>query len=63
MQQNWTLIHGDLHSKNMMWDPKSNKIIFLDWESVGLGNGLSDIGYFLISGEIEDRRKWEPELL
>lgn len=60
------LIHGDFRLDNMLFDIKggTEPIAVLDWQTVALGNGLTDIGYFLgcgIGGEL--RRAHEAELL
>lgn len=40
------LVHGDYRIGNMIFAPKSARIIaILDWELSTLGNGLSDLGY------------------
>lgn len=61
-----SIIHGDFRLDNMLFDIKggSEEIAVLDWQTVALGNGLTDIGYFLGTG-IGDalRREHESELL
>ena len=60
------LIHGDFRLDNMLFDVKggAEPIAVLDWQTVALGNGLTDLGYFLGTG-IGDalRRAHEDELL
>lgn len=60
------LIHGDFRLDNMLFDIAggAEPIAVLDWQTVALGNGLTDIGYFLGTG-IGDplRRAHEAELL
>ncbi|MDT9012081.1 phosphotransferase [Novosphingobium sp. APW14] len=60
------LIHGDFRLDNMLFDIKggAEPIAVLDWQTVALGNGLTDIGYFLGTGIGDDlRRAHEGELL
>lgn len=60
------LIHGDFRLDNMLFETKggAEAIAVLDWQTVALGNGMTDIGYFLGTG-IGDtlRRAHEAELL
>ena len=60
------LIHGDFRLDNMLFEIHSGAepIAVLDWQTTGVGNGLTDIGYFLGTG-IGDalRRAHEGELL
>jgi aminoglycoside phosphotransferase (APT) family kinase protein len=60
------LIHGDFRLDNMLFDIKggAEPIAVLDWQTVAVGNGLTDIGYFLGCG-IGDalRREAERELI
>jgi hypothetical protein len=68
----WTLVHGDYHPANMMWDCNKRRIVLLDFEVVGLGSGPQDLGQFMISHvnpeirkEIEERlvRSYYQELI
>jgi hypothetical protein len=60
------LVHGDFRLDNMLFDIKggAEEIAVLDWQTVTIGNALTDIGYFLGTG-IGDalRREHEGELL
>jgi hypothetical protein len=60
------LIHGDFRLDNMLFDVRGGlePVAVLDWQTVALGNGLTDVGYFLGCG-IGDRlrRAHERELL
>jgi len=47
--QPFTLVHGDFHPANCLWVPTSRRIVFLDWEAVGVGSGPQDCAQFLIS--------------
>jgi aminoglycoside phosphotransferase (APT) family kinase protein len=35
----WTLVHGDYHPANQLYNPKTKEITTVDWEMVGLGSG------------------------
>lgn len=60
------LMHGDFRLDNMLFDIHggAEEIAVLDWQTVSVGNPLTDIGYFLGTG-IGDplRRAHEDELL
>jgi hypothetical protein len=60
------LIHGDFRLDNMLFDIRggAEPIAVLDWQTVAVGSGLTDIGYFLGCG-IGDalRRQAERELI
>lgn len=60
------LIHGDFRLDNMLFDihAGAESIAVLDWQTVAVGNGLTDIGYFLGTGIGDDlRRAHEDQLL
>lgn len=57
-----TLTHHDCHAGNLFW--QGNKVGFLDWQLVRLGEGVSDVAYFLATALIpETRRRHEESLL
>ncbi len=61
-----SLIHGDFRLDNMLFDIHggAEAIAVLDWQTVAVGNGLTDIGYFLGCGIGSAlRRPHEVELL
>jgi hypothetical protein len=61
-----SLIHGDFWLDNMLFDIQggAEAIGVLDWQTVAVGNGLTDIGYFLGCGIGSTlRRPHEDELL
>lgn len=64
--QTQCIVHGDFRLDNLLFDIKKGQepIAVLDWQTVTVGNGLTDIGYFLGTG-IGDtlRRRYEDELL
>ena len=45
----YTLVHGDFHPANMMYQPTTGKVILLDWEQVGIGSGAQDLAQYMIS--------------
>ena len=60
------LIHGDFRLDNMLFGIKggAEPIAVLDWQTVAIGDGLTDIGYFLGCGVGSSlRRPHEQELL
>jgi hypothetical protein len=63
---NRCIIHGDFRLDNMLFDIQggAEPIAILDWQTLAVGNGLTDIGYFLGTG-IGDalRRECEADLL
>jgi hypothetical protein len=61
-----TLIHGDLHLDNMIFDTRSadRSVVVLDWQTVSVGPPAWDVALFLIGSlSVEDRRAAEGELL
>lgn len=42
-----TLIHGDWRSDNLFTDPAGEQLTVIDFQIVGTGSGLSDLGYFV----------------
>ena len=46
------LLHGDFRLDNMLFDIKggAEPIAVLDWQTVAVGNALTDIGYFMGTG-------------
>ncbi len=65
-QEKVSLVHGDFRLDNVLFDicGGAEPIAVLDWQTLTIGNGLTDIGYFLGCG-IGDplRRAHERELL
>ena len=61
-----SLVHGDFRLDNMLFDIKggAEPIAILDWQTVTLGNPMTDVGYFLGCG-IGDtlRRAHEDQLV
>ena len=47
VQEPVTLIHGDWRSDNLFLDPETGELTVIDFQIVGTGSGLSDLGYFV----------------
>lgn len=59
-----TLTHGDFRPDNLMISPDGSRITTLDWQTIGLGFGGRDVGYFLGLGlDSEVRRANERDLV
>jgi hypothetical protein len=59
-----TLIHHDCHSGNLFWNNDKSHAGFLDWQLVRMGEGVSDVAYFLATALTSDtRQQHELELL
>lgn len=61
-----SLVHGDFRLDNVLFDIRggAEPVAVLDWQTLTIGNGLTDIGYFLGCGIGDDmRRAHESELL
>lgn len=61
-----TLQHLDFRLDNMLFEPQGGRwpLAVLDWQSVTLGAGVLDVGYFIGAGLLpEVRRKHEQDLL
>jgi len=59
-----TLVHHDCHPGNLFWNKSRSKVGFLDWQLVRIGEGVSDVAYFLATAlSIETRMLYEAELL
>ncbi len=59
-----TLIHHDCHPGNLFWYRDQSKVGFLDWQLVRIGEGVSDVAYFLSTALCPKMRKThDAELL
>jgi hypothetical protein len=59
-----TLIHGDLHLDNMIFDGRGRSVTVLDWQTVSLGSPAWDVAMFLSGSlSVADRRAAERDLL
>lgn len=65
-QEQVSLVHGDFRLDNVLFDIKhgAEPVAVLDWQTLTIGNGLTDIGYLLGCGIGDNlRRAHERELL
>ena len=58
----YTLLHNDYHLNNLIFI-EDNKLMILDWQTMSMGRGVSDVACLLGKVPIEDRRVHETELL
>ncbi len=58
-------IHRDIHVDNVLFRaPGANPaFVVIDWQTVGAGRGVSDVGYFIISSIPPDQRRQTEEHL
>jgi len=54
-----TLVHGDASLRNMRTSP-AGEVAFLDWEDVGIGPGVYDLAWLLVSSV--DRHQWKDTI-
>jgi Ecdysteroid kinase-like family len=60
-----TLIHGDLHLDNLLFDARGDgrSVTVLDWQTVSIGSPAWDVALFLFGSlSVDDRRTAESEL-
>lgn len=63
LPENPTLIHADWRSDNMFFD-ENGEIVMIDFQIVGIGTGVYDLGYFICQSiEREVRQGRERELI
>ncbi|WP_420452245.1 oxidoreductase family protein [Ilumatobacter sp.] len=60
-----TLVHFDYRADNLFFDDSGDgSVVVIDWQSISIGGGAADVGYFLGQNlSIEDRRTHEDDLL
>ncbi len=60
-----TLVHGDYRIENFLFgEPGSaDELVILDWQLVGAGSGLRDLGYFLSQNLTPEARREDEERL
>jgi len=59
-----TLIHGDLHLDNLIFDPPGRTVAILDWQIASVGPPASDVALLIYSSlDVEERRASEARLL
>jgi thiamine kinase-like enzyme len=62
MMEPMTLVHGDYRADNMMFD--GNEPVVIDYQIVGTGSGMYDVGYFIGQSIATDvRRGHDRELV
>jgi len=59
-----TLVHFDYRADNLFFDPDDGSVVVIDWQSISVGGGAADVGYFLGQNlSPADRRAHENDLL
>lgn len=59
-----TVVHGDLHLDNVIFDPPGRPVAVLDWQGIGYGPAVVDLADVLFGSLPADhRRPAEPALL
>jgi Ecdysteroid kinase-like family len=59
-----TLIHGDLHLDNLIFDAPGHRVVILDWQIASVGSPASDVALLIYGSlDVEERRTGEVELL
>ena len=60
-----TLVHFDYRADNLFFDDEGDgSVVVIDWQSISIGGGAADVGYFLGQNlSIDDRRAHEDDLL
>ena len=53
----WSLVHVDYRLDNLLIDPSGLAVAVVDWQSITLGQPLSDVAYFLGAGMLPDPRR------
>jgi Phosphotransferase enzyme family len=60
--QPWTIVHTDFRADNLLFG--GDRVVVVDWQTVGLGPGPSDLAYLLgASLTVDDRRAAESALV
>jgi hypothetical protein len=55
------VVHGDFRNDNLMFG--GPRVVVLDWQTVGLGDALADVSYFLGGSLLPDDRRAHEESL
>ena len=59
-----TIVHGDFRNDNLMFGHPDGRVCVLDWQTVAVNHGVSDLSYFLGGSLLTDvRRGHEEELV
>jgi hypothetical protein len=57
----WTVVHGDFRADNLLFG--GERVVVVDWQTVGLGAGPSDLAYLLGASLTPDVRRTEESRL
>jgi hypothetical protein len=58
----WTIVHGDYRADNLLFG--GERVVVVDWQTVGLGPGPADLSYLLGASLVpDDRRRHESALV
>ena len=58
----WTIVHGDYRADNLLFG--GDRVVVVDWQTVGLGPGAADLSYLLGASLLPDvRRQHEAALV
>ncbi len=59
-----TLLHSDLRADNLLFSPRRDAVVLVDWQGAGIGPPSWDLAYFLTQSlTVEMRRENEEQLL
>ena len=58
-----TLLHGDYHANQMMWDKSAQKGYLLDYEYMAIGPAVMDLAYFMVFAGKKVRNNFEEKFL
>jgi len=56
-----TVVHNDFRNDNLLFGGPTGRVCVVDWQTVALGAGLSDVAYFLGGSLLPDDRRREEE--
>jgi hypothetical protein len=73
----YTLNHGDFHSQNILKRPRpgsrmkggmrggmrGEELVYLDWQAIGVGEGIKDVAYFIAGSHSSHFRRQREEML
>jgi hypothetical protein len=63
-QPRYSLMHGDFRADNIMFDPSTDAVTIVDWQTIGVGMPTRDLAYFTGSSLVpEVRRRTEADLV
>ncbi len=51
----WTIVHGDYRADNLLFG--GDRVVVVDWQTVGLGPGPADLSYLLGASLVPDARR------